>query len=81
MVTRSFKVYGINFDKTGTNNYSVIKITQNTNEECMQELFKQISHGFFENEDISTEENVLTTEELLELGEKNNDVELAKPIL
>ena len=46
MVTRSFKVYGI---KTGTNNYSVIKITQNTNEECMQELFKQISHGFFEN--------------------------------
>lgn len=51
MITRSFKVYGF---ETGTNNYSVIKITQNTNEECMQELCKQISHGFFENAKAET---------------------------
>ena len=46
MITRSFRAYGF---ETGKNSYSIIKITQNTNEECMQELFKQISHGFFEN--------------------------------
>ena len=52
MVTRSFKVYGINFGKTDTNNCFVIKITRNTNEECMQELCKQISDGFFANAEI-----------------------------
>lgn len=35
----------LNSDKTGTNDYSVIKITRNTAEECKTEL----SDGIFEN--------------------------------
>lgn len=38
-----------NSDKTGTNDYSIIKITRNTSEECQYELDGQISDGFFEN--------------------------------
>lgn len=78
MVTRSWKVYGLdghkqrhsffesykwdfsedndvriievlNSDKTGTNDYSLVKITRNTAEECEKELNGQISDGIFEN--------------------------------
>jgi len=38
-----------NADKTGTNDYSVVRITRNTAEECLAELNGQISDGFFEN--------------------------------
>lgn len=38
-----------NSDKTGTNMYSVIKITRNTSEECVRELEGQLSDGIFEN--------------------------------
>lgn len=38
-----------NSDKTGTNEYSVVRITRNTAEECEQELAAQLSDGFFEN--------------------------------
>lgn len=38
-----------NSDKTGTNDYSVIKITRNTSEECKCELDGQITDGIFEN--------------------------------
>lgn len=38
-----------NADKTGTNAYSIVKITRNTAEECLAELNGQISDGFFEN--------------------------------
>ena len=36
-----------NSDKTGTNEYSVVRITRNTAEECEQELWRQISDGVF----------------------------------
>ena len=44
---RIFEAY--NYDKTGTHDYSVIRITRNTWEECERELDGQISDGYFEN--------------------------------
>lgn len=38
-----------NADKTGTNEYSVIRITRNTAEECATELEGQLYDGYFEN--------------------------------
>lgn len=39
----------LNSDVTDTNEYSVVKITRNTAEECERELYGQISDGIFEN--------------------------------
>lgn len=39
----------INSDITGTNDYSIIKITMNTPELCEKELNGQLSDGIFEN--------------------------------
>lgn len=38
-----------NSDKTGTNEYSIIRITRNTYEECQAEFDGQLSDGVFEN--------------------------------
>ena len=38
-----------NSDKTGTNDYSFVRITRDTAEECLQEMRGQISDGIFEN--------------------------------
>ena len=38
-----------NSDKTGTNEYSIVRITRNTAQECYNELNGQISDGIFEN--------------------------------
>lgn len=38
-----------NSDRTGTNEYSIIKITRNTAEECLETLEGQLSDGIFEN--------------------------------
>lgn len=38
-----------NSDKTGTNEYSIVRITRNTAEECENELDGQVSDGIFEN--------------------------------
>ena len=37
-----------NSDKTGTNEYSIVRITMETADACEHELFAQISDGFFE---------------------------------
>lgn len=37
-----------NSDRTGTNDFSVIRITRNTAEECEETLMFQLSDGFFE---------------------------------
>lgn len=42
----------LNSDKTNTNEYSIIKITRNTADECEKELFGQISDGVFENANV-----------------------------
>lgn len=39
----------INSDRTGTNDYTVIRITRNSCDECQQELSGQITDGIFEN--------------------------------
>lgn len=38
-----------NSDKTNTNDYTIIRITRNTSEECESELWGQITDGIFEN--------------------------------
>lgn len=38
-----------NSDKTGTNDYSIIRVTRNTEDECEKEILGQISDGIFEN--------------------------------
>lgn len=38
-----------NADKTGTNDYSLVRITRNTAKECEEELDGQLSDGIFEN--------------------------------
>ena len=45
--TRILEVF--NSDKTGTNDYTIIKITRNTASECEDELDGQITDGIFEN--------------------------------
>ncbi len=39
----------MNSDKTGTNDYSIVRITRDTAELCEQELNGQVSDGIFEN--------------------------------
>lgn len=38
-----------NSDKTGTNDFSIVRITRNTAEECFAEFNGQLSDGIFEN--------------------------------
>ena len=38
-----------NSDITGTNEYSIVRITRNTKDECESELWGQVSDGIFEN--------------------------------
>lgn len=54
--TRIIKVE--NSDKTNTNNYSIIRITRNTAEECINELNGQISDGIFENSRVGKVEEI-----------------------
>lgn len=42
----------LNSDKTGTNDYSIIRITRNTKTKCKDELSGQITDGIFENYNV-----------------------------
>lgn len=48
----------INSDKTGTNEYSILRITRNTSEECYNELNGQLSDGLFENYRVGEVEEI-----------------------
>ena len=48
----------MNSDITGTNDYSLVKITRNTEEECELEIIGQVSDGIFENSRIGKVERV-----------------------
>lgn len=48
-IPRERKVYVFNSDLTGTNEYSIVFILRKTESEIYDELFGQISDGFFEN--------------------------------
>lgn len=39
----------LNHDKTGTHEYSIIRITRNTEEECESDFWGQLSDGVFGN--------------------------------
>lgn len=41
-----------NSDKTGTNDYSIVRITRNSARECVDEFFTQMSDGFYEGSKI-----------------------------
>lgn len=51
-----------NSDRTGTNEYSLVRITRNTAEECEREFYGQLYDGIFENyrtgrvEEVSNDE-------------------------
>ena len=47
-----------NSDITNTNDYSIVKITRNTSQECEQELNGQVSDGIFENSRVGRIEEV-----------------------
>lgn len=47
-----------NADVTGTNEYSILRITRDTAEECQQEMEGQISDGIFENVRVGIIEEV-----------------------
>ena len=47
-----------NSDKTGTNDYSIVRITCNTETDCKAELYGQISDGIFENCRVGTVEEI-----------------------
>lgn len=48
----------LNADKTGTNEYTIIKITCNTRGECASELDGQLSDGIFENSWVGKVEEI-----------------------
>lgn len=54
-----------NFDKTGTNEYSIIRITRNSPGECEEELRGQLSDGVFENSKVGKVVKIMKTIELL----------------
>lgn len=47
-----------NSDITGTNEYSIVRITKNTADECLDELYGQISDGIFENSRVGIIEEI-----------------------
>lgn len=48
----------LNSDKTRTNNYSILKISRNTAEECEVEMRGQVDDGIFENSRVGKIEEI-----------------------
>lgn len=49
----------LNSDQTGTNDYSIVRITRQTAEECQEELDGQLSDGIFENSRFGKIEEII----------------------
>lgn len=47
-----------NSDKTGTNEYSIVRITRNTVQECKDDFMGQLSDGVFENSRVGEIEEI-----------------------
>lgn len=54
--TRIIEVF--NYDRIGTHKYSLVKITRDTAEECLEELNGQLLDGIFENSRFGRVEEV-----------------------
>ena len=70
-----------NADKTGTNEYSIVRITRNTEKECYDELNGQLSDGIFENsktgrvEEIPSEKKKINIKDMIkDNAEKVTDI-------
>lgn len=61
-----------NSDKTGTNEYSIIRITRNDDEECWNELMGQLMDGIFENSKCGKIEEIEVDE--IKIDEVVNDI-------
>ena len=48
----------LNSDKTGTNDYTIVRITRDTAVECEAELIGQITDGIFENSRVGVWEEI-----------------------
>lgn len=48
----------LNSDKTGTNEYSIIRCTRNTADECEREFYGQLDDGVFENSRVGSWEEI-----------------------
>ena len=60
--TRRIQV--LNADKTGTNYYSIIRITRDTAEECEAEFLGQLDDGIFEGSRVGSYEEIIEGEEI-----------------
>ena len=49
----------LNSDQTGTNDYSIVRITRETAEECQEGLDGQLSDGVFENSRFGKIEEII----------------------
>lgn len=47
-----------NSDVTGTNEYTIVRITRNNTQECEEELYGQISDGIFESSVVGKVEEI-----------------------
>lgn len=52
----------LNADVTGTNEYSIIRITRNSAEECEAEFYGQLSDGVFENSSVGSYKEITEEE-------------------
>lgn len=50
----------VNSDRTGTNDYAIVRITRNTADECWEELEGQLSDGIFESSRTGKVEEILS---------------------
>ena len=64
--TRLVEVFGS--DVTGTNDYTIIRITRDTLEDCLDEFDGQYSDGVFENSRVSGYERIENPKEIEVLG-------------
>lgn len=49
----------LNSDRTGCDEFSILKITRNSEEECIQELYGQESDGIWENDELQREVEIV----------------------
>lgn len=60
--TRVLEVF--NSDKTGTNEYTILRVTRDTKEECDEEMQGQIFDGIFENSNVGEIKEIKNFEEI-----------------
>lgn len=57
-----------NFDKTGAHEYTIVRITRDTAEECLDEFWGQVTDGIFENYRVGTLAEIMQDGTEIEIG-------------